>query len=92
MYYFVPCSIFTTSNGTPPNYTHFGRGDNWNFPDTVKSEHGNYALTSRKNIWEDKVKSYFPKGYTIQQMQNVIENLLQKYQLQWKNKQKQLDR
>ena len=40
----------------------------------------------------DKVKSYFPKGYTIQQMQNVIENLLQKYQLQWKNKQKQLDR
>lgn len=40
----------------------------------------------------DKVKSYFPKGYTVQQMQNVIENLLQKYQLQWKNKQKQLDR
>ena len=40
----------------------------------------------------DKVKSYFPKGYTVQQMQSVIENLLQKYQLQWKNKQKQLDR
>ena len=40
----------------------------------------------------DKVKSYLPKGYTVQQMQSVIENLLQKYQLQWKNKQKQLDR
>ena len=35
----------------------------------------------------DKVKNYFPKGYTVQQMQNVIEKLLQKYQLQWQNKQ-----
>lgn len=35
----------------------------------------------------DKVKDYFPKGYTIQQMQNVIEKLLQKYQIQWQNKQ-----
>ena len=32
----------------------------------------------------DKVKDYFPKGYTIQQMQNVIEKLLQKYQIQCK--------
>lgn len=35
----------------------------------------------------DKVKNYFPKGYTVQQMENVIEKLLQKYQLQWQNKQ-----
>lgn len=35
----------------------------------------------------DKVKDYFPKGYTIKQMENVIEKLLQKYQLQWQNKQ-----
>ena len=35
----------------------------------------------------DKVKDYFPKGYTVQQMQSVIEKLLQKYQLQWQNKQ-----
>lgn len=35
----------------------------------------------------DRVKDYFPKGYTVQQMQDVIENLLQKYKLQWKNKQ-----
>ncbi len=61
----IPCSIFATSNGTPPNYTHFGRGDNWNFPDTVKSEHGNYALTSKKNIWKDKVKSYFSCGLNM---------------------------
>ncbi len=31
----------------------------------------------------EKVKSYFPKGYTVEKMQNVIEKLLQKYQLQW---------
>lgn len=35
----------------------------------------------------EKVKDYFPKGYTVQQMQGVIEKLLQKYQLQWQNKQ-----
>lgn len=35
----------------------------------------------------DKVKNYFPKGYTVQQMQGVIEKLLQRYQLQWQNKQ-----
>lgn len=37
----------------------------------------------------DKVKEYFPKGYTIQQMQEVIEKLLQKYHTQWKNKEYQ---
>lgn len=37
----------------------------------------------------DKVKDYFPKGYTVEQMQNVIEKLLQKYQMQWQ-KEKQL--
>lgn len=31
----------------------------------------------------DKVKSCFPKGYSIEQMQNVIEKLLQNYQKQW---------
>lgn len=31
----------------------------------------------------DKVKSYFPKGYSIEQMQNVIEKLLENYQKQW---------
>lgn len=35
----------------------------------------------------NKVKDYFPKGYTVKQMQDVIENLLQKYKMQWKNKQ-----
>lgn len=34
----------------------------------------------------NKVKDYFPKGYTVKQMQDVIENLLQKYKMQWKNK------
>ncbi len=31
----------------------------------------------------DKVKTYFPKGYSIEQMQDVIEKLLQNYQKQW---------
>lgn len=31
----------------------------------------------------EKVKSYFPKGYTIEQMQKIMERLLQKYQAQW---------
>lgn len=34
----------------------------------------------------DKLKKYFPKDYTIQQMKTIIEKLLQKYQLQWMNK------
>jgi ParB family chromosome partitioning protein len=42
----------------------------------------------------DKVKGYFPKDYTVEQMQKVIEKLLQKYQLQWQKeiKQKNYDR
>lgn len=36
----------------------------------------------------DKVKSYFPKGYTIDQMQKTIEKLLQRYQLQWQKENK----
>ena len=36
----------------------------------------------------DKVKDYFPKGYTVEQMQNVIEKLLQKYQVQWQREKK----
>ncbi len=31
----------------------------------------------------EKVKDYFPKGYTVEKMQKIIENLLQKYQAQW---------
>lgn len=28
----IPCSLFMWANGTPATATHFGRGDNWNFP------------------------------------------------------------
>ena len=34
----------------------------------------------------DRIKKYFPKDYTIKQMEDVIEKLLQKYQLQWQSK------
>lgn len=40
----------------------------------------------------NKVKQYFPDGYTVEQMQSIIEKLLQKYQLQWQNKQRQYER
>lgn len=39
----------------------------------------------------EKVKKYFPEGYTIQQMQNKIEKLLQNYQMQWQRKEKLKD-
>ncbi len=34
----------------------------------------------------ENVKNYFPKGYTVEQMQNVIEKLLKQYKEKWKNK------
>lgn len=34
----------------------------------------------------ENVKGYFPKGYTLKQMQDTIEILLKKYKQQWKNK------
>lgn len=34
----------------------------------------------------DSVKNYFPKDYTIKQMEDVITKLLQEYQMRWKNK------
>lgn len=40
----------------------------------------------------DKVKDYFPKGYTVEQMQKVIEKLLQRYQSQWQKEDKRYDR
>lgn len=42
----------------------------------------------------DKVRKYFPKNYTTKQMEDIIEKLLQRYQLQWQkeSKQKNYDR
>lgn len=42
----------------------------------------------------DKVRKYFPKNYTAKQMEDIIEKLLQRYQLQWQkeSKQKNYDR
>lgn len=31
----IPCSMFMWANDTPASATHFGRGDNWNFPDGI---------------------------------------------------------
>ena len=34
----------------------------------------------------DKLKGYFPKDYTIKQMEDVIERLLKQYKQKWKNR------
>ena len=39
----------------------------------------------------DSVKNYFPKDYTIKQMEDVITKLLQEYQMRWKNKMRDRD-
>lgn len=39
----------------------------------------------------ENVKNYFPKGYSLIQMQNTIEKLLQDYCTKWKNKLKARD-
>ena len=39
----------------------------------------------------ENVKKYFPKGYSTEQMQKVMEKLLQDYYTKWKNKLKARD-
>ncbi len=47
----------------------------------------------RINLKYDKVKSYFPKGYSVEQMTEIIEKLLKNYQIQWqKKKQERISR
>ena len=58
----VPCSIFASSNKTPANYTHFGRGDYWNLPQ--KSE-GYNALGMKRKAWEEYVRECFQIGIDI---------------------------
>jgi len=36
----------------------------------------------------EKVRDYFPKGYSIEQMQATMTKLLEKYKTQWQNKQR----
>lgn len=58
----VPCSIFASSNKTPANFTHFGRGDYWNLPQ--KSE-GYNALGMKRKAWETYVIECFKTGIDI---------------------------
>lgn len=68
----IPCSIFMWSNGTPASATHFGRGDNWNFPITdlkKMREDPTGVLPVYVARWIEHVreaydtgKAYFPTG------------------------------
>ena len=40
----------------------------------------------------DKVREYFPKNYSVEQMQSIITKLLENYRTQWQNKNKDYTR
>lgn len=58
----VPCSIFASSNKTPANFTHFGRGDYWNLPQSTKEYNG---LDIKRREWENYVQECFKIGIDI---------------------------
>lgn len=58
----VPCSIFASSNETPANFTHFGRGDYWNLPQSTKEYNG---LDMKRKAWEKYVRECFQIGIDI---------------------------
>lgn len=58
----VPCSIFASSNKTPANFTHFGRGDYWNLPQSSKEYNG---LDMKRKAWEKYVRECFQIGIDI---------------------------
>lgn len=58
----VPCSIFASSNKTPANFTHFGRGDYWNLP---QKNEGYNALDMKRKAWETYVIECFKTGIDI---------------------------
>ena len=37
----------------------------------------------------EKIQDYFPKGYTQEQMEKKIRELLEKYKMQWQHKQQE---
>lgn len=34
----------------------------------------------------ESVRNYFPKGYSVEQMQKVMQKLLEEYQIKWKRR------
>lgn len=51
----IPCSIFMWSKNTPAKATHFGRGDNWNFP---KDKY----MPRMRDAWEETVLDFYARG------------------------------
>jgi hypothetical protein len=45
-----------------------------------------YTAFAKEVLEDDKVKDYFPSGYSIEKMQEVITKLLESYQAEWKRK------
>ncbi len=40
----------------------------------------------------DKVRNYFPKGYSVEKMQQIMQKLLEEYHIRWQRKQKEMAR
>ena len=40
----------------------------------------------------DKVRNYFPKGYSVEKMQQIMQKLLEEYHIRWKKKKKEMAR
>ena len=40
----------------------------------------------------DKVRNYFPKGYSVEKMQQIMQKLLEEYHIRWQRKQREMAR
>jgi len=70
----LPCSMFAESNHSPAHATHFGRGDNWNFPQEIYDIYYNcivngraidtldaYGLQNVRN-WHNNITAWYLSG------------------------------
>lgn len=63
----LPCSIFMSANGRPASSTHFGRGDNWNFPSPSEQYP---EMKEQQERWGLAVIQHFLNGKEM--LHNVI--------------------
>lgn len=63
----IPCSIFASSCQAPVNYTHLGRGDNWNFP--------NDGVSSYRKEWNEYIYQCYDTGNKLLQEYSKKHNI-----------------
>lgn len=55
----IPCALFMKSYGKPASAIHLGRGDNWNFPQELRSGSG---MDQKYKRWEEEVYTCYTEG------------------------------